>query len=168
MTNFRKHLLKNDSSIKEALVQLNILAKDAILFVIDDFGKLQGSITDGDIRRGLIKGIKTDDLVTKIIQPNPKSIQKSNYNLKEIISLLEYYAISNKIDLLKESLLTIVNLNDLPLYTYGSSILKRELELMQEKFKHNYYLYYSFKNLIDCIYLSPKNLLISDKMNSEL
>ncbi len=42
----------------------------------------------------------------------------------------------NKIDLFKEGLLTIVNLYDLPLYKYGSSILKRELELMQEKFNN--------------------------------
>ena len=87
MIKFKKHLLKNNSTIKNALIQLDILAKDAILFIIDDLGRLMGSLTDGDVRRGLINGINTDDIVTKIIQPNPKSILKSNYNLQEIINL---------------------------------------------------------------------------------
>ena len=87
MINFNKHLINKNSSIKDALIQLDVLAKDAILFVIDDSCKLLGSITDGDVRRGLINGIIIDDNVTKILQTDPKFILKSNYNLKEIIDL---------------------------------------------------------------------------------
>tara|TARA_B110000977_G_C11052731_1_gene482928 strand:- start:291 stop:1340 length:1050 start_codon:yes stop_codon:yes gene_type:complete len=87
MVNYTQHLIENTSSIKEALIKLNVLAKDAILFVIDDLGKLQGSLTDGDVRRGLLNGVIIDDLVTKILQTNPKFILKSNYDLQEIIDL---------------------------------------------------------------------------------
>lgn len=87
MINFNKHLINKNSSIKDALIQLDVLAKDAILFVIDDSCKLLGSLTDGDVRRGLINGIIIDDNVTKILQTDPKFILKSNYNLKEIIDL---------------------------------------------------------------------------------
>lgn len=87
MVNYKNHLIRNTDFIKDALRQLNTLAKDAILFVIDDLGKLQGSLTDGDVRRGLLNGVTIDDLVTKILQTNPKFILKSNYNLQEIIDL---------------------------------------------------------------------------------
>ena len=87
MVNYTQHLIENTSSIKEALIKLNVLAKDAILFIIDDLGKLQGSLTDGDIRRGLLNGVIIDDLVTKILQTNPKFILKSNYDVQEIIDL---------------------------------------------------------------------------------
>jgi dTDP-glucose pyrophosphorylase len=87
MINYKDHLIKNTSSIKDALIKLNVLGKDAILFVIDDLSKLIGSITDGDIRRGLINGVKIDELVIKILQPNPKFILKSKYDLQKIINL---------------------------------------------------------------------------------
>ena len=87
MTQFKKHLIKNSASIKQALLRLDILAKDAILFIVDDLGKLIGSLTDGDVRRGLLNGATIDDLVVKIIQSNPKFILKSNYDIQEIIDL---------------------------------------------------------------------------------
>ena len=87
MVNYTQHLLKKTSSIKDALFKLNVLSKDAILFIIDDLGKLRGSITDGDVRRGLLNGVTIDDLVIKILQPNPKFILKSNYDLQKIIDL---------------------------------------------------------------------------------
>ena len=87
MINYKEHILENTSSIKDALIKLDALAKDAIIFVTDDLGKLQGSITDGDVRRGLLKGVIIGDLVVKILQPNPKFILKSNYDLQKIIDL---------------------------------------------------------------------------------
>ena len=87
MTNYKEHILENTSSIKDALIKLDALAKDAIIFVTDDLGKLQGSITDGDVRRGLLNGVIIDDLVVKILQPNPKFILKSNYDLQKILDL---------------------------------------------------------------------------------
>ena len=65
MIDFNKHLINKNSSIKDALIQLDVLAKDAILFVIDDSCKLLGSLTDGDVRRGLINGITIDDMLQK-------------------------------------------------------------------------------------------------------
>jgi len=54
VSNYRKHLIQSGSYIKEALIQLNKLASDAILFVVNNENKLIGSLTDGDIRRVLI------------------------------------------------------------------------------------------------------------------
>lgn len=89
MRNFKEHLLLTQSTIREALIKLQDLAKDAILFVVDKEDKLLGSLTDGDIRRGLINGIVVTDKVNSIIQANPKFIRKSEKNLEKIIEYRE-------------------------------------------------------------------------------
>lgn len=89
MNTFRKHLLKTGSTIREALARLEILAKDAILFVVDDDDHLVGSLTDGDVRRGLLRGIVIDQAVDEIIQPHPRFIRKDDHDLKKVIEYRE-------------------------------------------------------------------------------
>jgi dTDP-glucose pyrophosphorylase len=82
---FDEHLVDLDTPIKVCLQKLNQLAADAILFVIDENKRLVGSLTDGDVRRGILKGLSLEDEVRMFIQLNPKSIQRGNYNIHEII-----------------------------------------------------------------------------------
>ncbi len=89
MRNFRDHLLFSESTIRQALIQLNFLAKDAILFIIDENEKLIGALTDGDVRRGLIKGISIDDSVNSIIQGNPKFIRRGERDINKVIEYRE-------------------------------------------------------------------------------
>lgn len=89
MINYREHLLLSKSTIKQALIQLDVLAKDAILFVIDENEKLIGALTDGDVRRGLIKGIGIDDTVNSIIQGNPKYIRRGERDINKVIEYRE-------------------------------------------------------------------------------
>jgi dTDP-glucose pyrophosphorylase len=89
MRNFRDHLLFSGSTIKQALIQLDILAKDAILFIIDQDDRLVGALTDGDVRRGLIKGIGIDDKVNSIIQENPKFVRKGERDINKVIEYRE-------------------------------------------------------------------------------
>lgn len=88
---YHKHLAHIDTSIRQALEILDKLASDAILFLVDDENKLLGSLTDGDLRRGFIKGLAFEDHLSKFIQPNPKFIQQGKYNLKEIIALRDKF-----------------------------------------------------------------------------
>ncbi len=85
MNNFKRHLILTGSSIKEALVQLDKLAQDAILFVVNEEGILIGALTDGDVRRGLIKNISTDQPINNIIQSNPRYIRKGERNIQKVI-----------------------------------------------------------------------------------
>jgi dTDP-glucose pyrophosphorylase len=80
-----EHLVQLDTPIKSCLQKLNKLAADAILFVIESNNRLVGTLTDGDVRRGILKGLSLEDEVRMFIQPNPKSIQRGNYNIHEII-----------------------------------------------------------------------------------
>jgi len=85
MRSYKDHLLLDSCTIKEALLKLNILAGDAILFIVDGENRLIGSITDGDVRRGLLKGVSINNPVTKITQPNPKCIKRGDYDFKKIM-----------------------------------------------------------------------------------
>ena len=85
MRNYKDHLIPTGSKIRSALIKLNSLGSDAILFVVDTTDTLIGSITDGDVRRALIEDYTTDDVVDKIIQDNPKFIEKDNYDIFKVI-----------------------------------------------------------------------------------
>jgi len=89
MINFKQHFLQENSTIKQALVKLDELAKDAILFVVDQNEKLIGSLTDGDIRRGLIKGITIDNTINDVIQENPRFVRKGETDIQKIIEYRE-------------------------------------------------------------------------------
>jgi dTDP-glucose pyrophosphorylase len=89
MSNYKKHLIHKDSGIKVALAQLDALAIDAILFVVDDDEKLIGSLTDGDVRRGFLRGLELTSPVSDFIQPSPRYIRKSDYTIQEVIEYRE-------------------------------------------------------------------------------
>lgn len=59
-----KYLISSEATIYDALSRLNELHSFAMtLFVVDKTGRMVGTLTDGDIRRGLIKGLGTDSSV---------------------------------------------------------------------------------------------------------
>ena len=62
-----KHLIPTDASIQEAFSRLDALATDLNLFVVNQQQQLVGSITDGDIRRGIVRGAQLNDSVDKIM-----------------------------------------------------------------------------------------------------
>lgn len=86
---YKDHLILSGSTVKEALLLLDELSHDAILFVVDGYDKLIGALTDGDVRRGLLKGITIDSIVDEIIQSNPRYITKGENDLNKIIEYRE-------------------------------------------------------------------------------
>lgn len=88
---FHKHIAHVNVSVREALKKLDELGSDVILFLVDDGNQLLGSLTDGDLRRGFIKGLGFDHHLSQFIQPNPKFIQQGKYNVNEIIALRERF-----------------------------------------------------------------------------
>ncbi len=86
MRSFRDHLIVTGSNIKCALSKLDKLGIDAILFVVDKNDRLIGSLTDGDVRRGLLQGLGTENLVDDFIQSYPKFIRKGGYIIDDIIA----------------------------------------------------------------------------------
>lgn len=89
MRNYKEHLILSGSTVKQALVTLNVLSQDAILFVVNSDEKLIGSLTDGDVRRGLLNDFTVDSIIDDIIQPNPRYIRKGQYDIQKIIEYRE-------------------------------------------------------------------------------
>jgi len=84
MSIVEKHIIYQKQSVREALINLDQLASDAILFVASEDLKLVGSLTDGDLRRGFIKGLGFEDSILSFIQGNPKFIYEDEYDPTKI------------------------------------------------------------------------------------
>lgn len=63
-----KHIISARSGLLEALAMLNALSGGVMtLFVVDAEGRMVGSLTDGDVRRGLLAGAMPTDAVTSVM-----------------------------------------------------------------------------------------------------
>ena len=89
MRPYIEHLILTGSTLKQALEKLNNLSQDAILFVVDNENILLGSLTDGDIRRGILKNFKLENNIDEIIQKNPRYIIKGEVDIQKIVSYRE-------------------------------------------------------------------------------
>jgi dTDP-glucose pyrophosphorylase len=64
MNNPKQNLINHSATIIEAMRQMNEESLTLTLFVLNDKDELIGTLTDGDIRRGLVSGKKITDLVS--------------------------------------------------------------------------------------------------------
>jgi dTDP-glucose pyrophosphorylase len=116
MGNFKRHLIFSGSLIKQALIKLDELASNAILFVVDDNQILIGSLTDGDIRRGLINGFNIEDKIDSIIQKNPRVIIKGVSGIEKIIEFRDkHFRIIPIVDL-NYKVVDVINFRELKSY----------------------------------------------------
>lgn len=87
MIDYSKYLISINSTVRDALVQLNSLSSDVLtLFVLDE-NKLVGTLTDGDARRGLISGVQLTDTLDKIIR---KSFNHINEDENPFLRIKEF------------------------------------------------------------------------------
>jgi dTDP-glucose pyrophosphorylase len=79
--------INQNKSANDAIKKLNLLKNSKILFITDDEGCLAGSLTDGDIRRGILKNISLNEPVLKFMNLDTRFIYESKYSIKDIIEL---------------------------------------------------------------------------------
>lgn len=84
MNDFSKNIIAQNAPFKQALQQLNEVPFTLTLFVIDEANRLVGTLTDGDIRRGILKNISTEGTVKDFIHTNFKFIRKAGYTLDDV------------------------------------------------------------------------------------
>lgn len=89
MRSYKEHLILSGSTVKQALSMLNELSPDAILFVVDNNTKLIGSLTDGDVRRGLLNNFTVNTKIDEIIHARPRYVRKGQYDIQKIIEFRE-------------------------------------------------------------------------------
>ncbi len=79
--NWRKTLININKSIGDAIVCLN--QTSARIVIVTKNNKFYGVVSDGDIRRGFLRGLKISDPISKIVQKKP--ITTSPFSTKDEI-----------------------------------------------------------------------------------
>ena len=88
MCDFSKYVVRDDITIREALVALNRLSEDVlVLFVVDESGILVGTLTDGDIRRKLIAGVELSAKVSCAMHRDFRFIYKNDFCVERLKEL---------------------------------------------------------------------------------
>lgn len=106
MEDYSKHIIKSGCSVLDALKALNeIRTKYLDLFVENQDGVVLGVVTDGDLRRGLIKGAQLTDEVDSVMNRNfvsfgqgPIDISQLKYFKSKGMSLIPSLTSEGKID----------------------------------------------------------------------
>ena len=70
---WQKSILKFDSSIQQAISNLNNSGLKIVL-VVNDKNEFIGTISDGDIRRGLLANLNINDAIDKVIEASTAGI----------------------------------------------------------------------------------------------
>lgn len=77
MNDIWKHaILRPSASIRDAIRNLNNVAIQIVL-VTDEEGRLAGTVCDGDIRRGLLKGLDLDSPIESVLYRSPMVVPSS-------------------------------------------------------------------------------------------
>lgn len=72
-------LINLASTMKDALNKLDITCSK-VLYVVDNCNRLIGSVTDGDIRRAMLRNMNIDSKIEQIMFKTPRKIYYNDYN----------------------------------------------------------------------------------------
>lgn len=73
MKDWESVLISPSTTIIDAIKIIDTSAMQ-IALVVDDQKRLLGTVTDGDIRRGILKGIKLEQQVTSVMKEDPLTV----------------------------------------------------------------------------------------------
>jgi dTDP-glucose pyrophosphorylase len=76
MIEWKNYRVTKDNSIIETMKKIDETASQFAL-VVDQEDRLLGTVTDGDIRRGILKGLKLEEPVSTVMNPNPVTISEN-------------------------------------------------------------------------------------------
>ncbi len=82
-----KAMISSESSIREAIITIDASSLQ-IALVVDENQRLVGTVTDGDVRRGILQGVALHEAVSKIMQCSP-IVAKFNDAKETILSLMK-------------------------------------------------------------------------------
>ena len=103
--NWKKAIIDSNYLLKEAIQNLNKTALK-ICFVYKN-NKFYGTLTDGDIRRGLIRGIQLNDKIDLVVNKKPVVILQKELEKKYIIARIRKNFYSNLIPIINSKKIII-------------------------------------------------------------
>ena len=108
MLSYKEHIINKNKEARFALGILDSLSANVsrTVFVVDENNRMVGSLTDGDIRRGLLSGLQISDPVELFMNTSFKFLQKN----------------VNSVNLLKE--LRKADIKLVPMLDEGFNIIK--------------------------------------------
>jgi len=74
--NWKNALMAETTTIRDAILTLEKIGTQ-IIMVVDKDLHLIGTLSDGDIRRGLLRGLRLDNIIESIIHRNPLVVNES-------------------------------------------------------------------------------------------
>ena len=87
MKDFSPNLVYSHEPVKKALEKLNQLPDSLTLFVLNEQQQLVGTLTDGDIRRGLLNDKPVSGLVSDFMFTNFRFLRQNGFNVQTIKQL---------------------------------------------------------------------------------
>ena len=118
MKDWRKVLISPSATLRETIQVIDSGALK-IALVVDDKNRLLGTITDGDIRRGILKGFTLEECADQVMNLHP-TVAHQNDDQDKILSLMKRK-----------------QLNQIPILDNAGSVIGLEvLEFMLESPKH--------------------------------
>lgn len=108
----KKFIINESSTIKDALIAINDITHDGeSLVVTNSEQEIIGTLTDGDIRRGLIAGAELTDSVCKIMRHDFKFINQTNFDVAHLKSFRDQRIMFIPILDEQKHVVDVINLN---------------------------------------------------------
>ena len=118
---------KKNNTIKNALKQINKTGEKCLI-IIDGDNRLLGTLSDGDLRRAILRGIDTSNIIDDFYQKKPILLTKGKYNNKQVKKIF----LDTKIDLIP-----VINDNNevIDIVTW-SKVFKNDKKIKEKVFKN--------------------------------
>jgi predicted transcriptional regulator len=87
LSDWKEALVKSNQSVRAVLEVINIDAVQ-IALVVDESMKLFGTVTDGDIRRSILKAVSLDCLVSQIMIHDSSTVPE-DYSSEQLTITVE-------------------------------------------------------------------------------
>lgn len=84
---WKRLAILSNASVKDALKQLDLTAEKTLL-VVDDAGGFLGTISDGDIRRHLLRGKGLEESIGSVYNPQAHSVKAGTFDLDAVRSMM--------------------------------------------------------------------------------
>ncbi|MDW3647064.1 MAG: nucleotidyltransferase family protein [Bacteroidia bacterium] len=87
MNSYKENTIITTQSMRDALERINEIPNGSLtLFITSEDGKMEGTLTDGDIRRALLKGFDLNAPVEQFMNKNFRYLKKCEFDLNDVES----------------------------------------------------------------------------------